>query len=580
MRTSAVQGSFPMRSLLLLAGFGLAFSMPAAGQSSPLDNVLKHVPDDAALVIVTPDTDKLVAGLAAFGKAIGVEELATIDKQELIEELQDSELFETMAEVLASIETFALALGPSHDEPLAILSARDPDALASLKTAIEALEAAAPESRDEFAKVVGNVVIWGADEQFVQAAATAGGKVAARMRKELGSLGTGNDVLLWIDVPAWKAQIDQAMTMAENIMQMGMAMAGPEAEAGMGLWKWIFDSCRTLVNETEVYGAAVRIGADGVFGADVARFKADGEIAGYLKKARKSQADLLRGLPDERAAIIFGCEWMLPEGTETLSEMMLKAILAGPMAETQPAAQERAAEIKRAIAAYGQLSGYNAAGMFAAGCKGLSAAGLYMTKNPKLLMQNIQALTELTTQMMGAFAPGVSVEVTRRQETVEAVLADVYTFVFETEDEQVGDMLSAMYGESLTLYFAPHPEGVLYAQGPAETAREQMSKLLAGGGKLSKNQDVAAALKTISPNPQMCLLVDPARVFGWAMGLAGATGGPIPDIHLPEKTPYVAFGFYLERDTVRAELWVPSPTIKAVAEAIEEAEEVGESGPM
>ncbi|HUU95725.1 MAG TPA: hypothetical protein VM487_08285, partial [Phycisphaerae bacterium] len=293
-----------------------------------------------------------------------------------------------------------------------------------------------------------------------------------------------------------------------------------------------------------------------------------------------SQADLLRGLPDERAAVIFGCEWMLPEGTETLSEMALKAILVGPTAETQPADQERAAKIKRAIAAYGQLSGYNGAGMFAPGRKGIPAAGLYMTKNPKLLMQNMQALTELSTQMMGAFAPGVSVELTRRQETIGAVQADVYTFVFETEDEQMGDMLSAMYGESVTLYVAPHSEGVLYAQGPADTAREQMSKLLAGGGKLSKNQDVAAALKTISPNPQMCLLVDLAPVFGWAMGLVGAAGGPIPDIDLPEKTPYIAFGFYFERDTMRAELWVPSPTIKTVVEAIEEAEDAGESGPM
>ena len=332
-----------MRSLLLLAGFGLAFSMPAAGQPSPLDNVLKHVPDDAALVLVIPDTDKLVAGLAAFGKAIDVEDLATIDKQELIEELQESELFETVAEVLGSVETFALALGPSHEEPLAILSVRDPHAVAMFKMAIEVEEAAAPESRDEFAKVVGNVVIWGTDEQFVEAAAAASGKLAARMRKDLGSLGAGNNVLLWIDVPAWKAQIDQAMTMAEGLLQMGMAMAGPEAEAGMGLWKWVLDSCRTFVNETLVYGAAVRIGADGVFGADVAKFAADGKVAGYLKKARKSQADLLRGLPDERAAVIFGCEWMLPEGTETLSEIALKAILVGPTAETQPADQERAA---------------------------------------------------------------------------------------------------------------------------------------------------------------------------------------------------------------------------------------------
>jgi len=523
----------------------------------------------------------LVAGLAAFGKAIDVEELATIDKQELIEELQESELFETVAEVLGSVETFALALGPSHEEPLAILSVRDPHALAMFKMAIEVEEAAAPESRDEFAKVVGNVVIWGMDEQLVEAAATASGKVGARMRKELTSLGAGNNVLVWIDVPAWKVQIDQALTMAESILQMGMAMAGPEAEAGMGLWKWIFDSCRTLVNETQVYGVAVRVGADGIFGADVAKLKPDGAIAGYLKKARKSQADLLRGLPDERAAIIFGCEWMLPGGTETLSEMALKAILAGPTPETQPADQERAAKIKRAIAAYGQLSGYNGAGMFAPGGKGIPAAGLYMTKNPKLLMQNMQALTEVSTQMMGAFAPGVSVESTRRQETIGAVPADVYTFVFETEDEQAGDMLTAMYGESLTLYVAPHSEGVLYAQGPAETAREQMSKLLAGGGgKLSKSPDVAAALKTISPNPQMCLLVDLAPVFGWAMDLAGAAGEPVPDIDLPEKTPYVAFGFYLERDTLRAEMWVPAPAIKMVVEAIEEAEDAGESGPM
>ncbi len=157
----------------------------------------------------------------------------------------------------------------------------------------------------------------------------------------------------------------------------------------------------------------------------------------------------------------------------------------------------------------------------------------------------------------------------------------MHTFVFEAEDEQMGDMLTAMYGESLTLYVAPHPEGVLYAQGPADTARERMVKLLAGGGgKLSENQDVAAALKTISPNPQMCLLIDLAPVFEWGLHLAGVAGGPIPEIDMPEQTPYIAFGFYFERDTMRAELWVPSPAIKTVVEAIKEAEEAGESGPM
>jgi hypothetical protein len=559
-----------MRSLLLLTASGLLLSAKAEAQPSSLDRVLKHVPGDAAMVVVIPDMGKLVTGLAAFGRAIEVGELADIDTQGLAKKLCQAELIGGMSEELHSVGSFVLAMGPEYSAPVVIFRISDPAGLAAVKMALEVSDPAGQEEREELARVVNHVVIVGKDEDVVEAAASGDGELVGRLRKELYPWGDDKSALLFVDVPAWKAQIEQGMRMAETFLQMSAAMGGAQAEAGIAFWKWVLDSCRTLVGEAQVYTAAVRVGTEGIFAADLARFEPDGQVAGYLKQVRKSSADLLRGLPADRPPLVFGCEWLLPEGSETLNEKMARAMLFAQPAGTQPAEQHRAVAVEQALVAYRYMSGYSGIVTFGPEGKGICVSGLYLTEHPKRLMENVSGLAVAGMLMRGQGAV-VSLDMQRRQETVGGVRADVCTFTFGVADEQMRAVLELLYGESMELYAAPRPEGVSYTLGPVQAARTRMEKLLSGGGgKLSGSKDVAATLKAISPGPQMCVLADLAPLFEWFLNIAVVGGAPVPQLDMPDQTAYVAFGLYLERDTVRAELWVPAEPIKALIEAVEE----------
>ena len=107
-------------SLLLL----VIVSSCAALAGAPAERLLARVPDDAALVVLVPSVEKLVSGIAAFGKSVGVDDLADMDTQGLVGGLS----LVDEVEGLSIGGPLLLAMSPSRNEPLLMCLVKDGEA--------------------------------------------------------------------------------------------------------------------------------------------------------------------------------------------------------------------------------------------------------------------------------------------------------------------------------------------------------------------------------------------------------------------------------------------------------------------
>ena len=555
-----------MRALILLAGLGVAASTTALGQSG-VEQALRYVPDKAGAVVVVRDLGAFVSGLAAFGKAAAIDDLAKLDTQAVLSEME----FLPAAAELRTNAPLVAVMAPNFESPLILLTLRNPD---EWKKAV-----GAEVGTDELLKITANDVVLTAaikdrtlilspESAAVTSALESGGKFAQRFAKQTGPL-TDKPILLWVDVQAWKSQALDGLNMIQGFVAMGMMAAGPDAQAGQFFIKWTFEALNTILSESQTYVVAADVDARGVTLFERLQVQPDGKIGTYLSKARKSDKPLLRGLPDDSATLVYGLDWELPPGTESLNESLMKAMLAGGEEQAGP-------ETKASIELLRKISGYNGALTFGADGPNLVANGLYMTRRSKEVIDGIPDMITAKTGMLQSMGAGLSFNTEHRTETLDGAQTQVYTITFTGDNEEALDAIRLIYGETMTLYLAPHSDGVIYAVGPADRARARMKKMLAkSAAKLSDNPRIAAAFKTISPDPQMCTFIDAPRFAEWVTNLASATSDQFPEFEWPKApTPYVALGFYFDRYTMRGEMHVPAATVKAVAAAIEDA--VGE----
>lgn len=105
-----------------------------------------------------------------------------------------------------------------------------------------------------------------------------------------------------------------------------------------------------------------------------------------------------------------------------------------------------------------------------------------------------------------------------------------------------------------------------------------MEKLLAGpAGKLLDDPRVAAAGAALSPNPQLYMLLDPARFIRFGAGMARTAGAATCPVDLPDQpAAFIAAGLYLQPDQIRAELFIPAEPVKLLTKALKALKAAGE----
>lgn len=560
-----MNGNVQRKAIWLWALVGLALPGGAAAQNSAGDDAcLKLVPDQASCVFVVPNLEKAFAGVKAFGKAVGAPDEGGPSANDLLEE------FVSETDGINLNGTFAFALWPNSKGPLLVCSLENAETWKKSNEAQEADGLLNFEVDDEprVAAIKDKVLIVGRDKEAVESAVKSGGKFAGAFRAQAGGWAQKNHVVLYVDVPAWKPVIEDGLKEMAKSMESGMGDLGPQGASTAAMFKWVAEQARVVVEEHKTLLAGAHFDTPGIRLTVNHNFKSDGKIAGYLKKVRKPKADALRGLPEGRGFAIMGFEWETPEGSEPLSETLLKAMLEGPFKEKMGDEKFKNA-VKQLTEMYRLVTGYNGILMMPPNGKGLAIAGHYLTKDAKAVMKQLQAVYDVSPELMHVFGGGMSMKFTRAQETIGPVQADVYTMTLETDNPQIKGLVENLYGDSPKFYVAPVADGVLYVMGSGDPAKELFEKTVTGkGGKLAETKAVATARGNLSPGPQICILLDLMRLADMGLGFAASMGAPIPPIKLPDTPPsYISMGAYLENETIRGELYISAETIKQIVDA-------------
>lgn len=558
-----------MRHLIALIALAVGLPLTAAGQSPTtqpvkippeLERVLKYVPDDTHLVVVVPSLDQLMSGLTQFSKAIGVDD-PEIDILE-----------EPLGEAAAAVNTagpLVLAVSAEREDPLLIVSLTSTESWkATTQPTTLPDDVLVFELGDERYAAVSEhqVAIVARERAELQRALRSTGERGRRFLSQNREWLGRRQVVVQIDVPAWRAVLEQHLDMIELSTSVGMA----DVEASLQIWEWLFKQIKEAIFEVETYAASLRFDADGASFEQRAVVKPDGHIGRYLKAVRKPKRDLLRGLPSG-GAMAFASEWEEPAGKHGFYEALVKVMMQMESVKEKLGAENVEAVTKTCTEMYRQLSGSSGVLTTAPGGRGMVFGGLYLTKEGPAVQRSMRTILELYPDMMSAWGPLPSATVRCEREKISGVDTDVYHFSFETEDVQLQPVLEAFYGQDSAMYMAPHPEGVFFALGPQEHARKAVSQALAGQtAPLSKDKRVAALMESLSPDPQICLLVDIPQVFELGVAMMQEVGAPIPALVVGGKgLPLAGCTFYLEAQAVRAEVFVPTEPIKALVEAFE-----------
>lgn len=560
-------------SLLALVCFAalapaLADGPGGAGWPADVQQVLKRVPDDARLVFVVPSLERLEQGLTAFGSATGARRLASLRI-----ELVFRRLLGQRAGALRPGGPLALARAGAHRGSI-LIGLRSP---AAAWNDSEPAEVLADGSRlyelgehGYLAAVADGTVIIAREKAGVSGALHSTGVFAAGLPEQVSTLLPRGDVILFADIPAWRSALQRQLRRIAVSACMGTALAGPDAEAGAQAVQWFLEQMEQLLGEAQGYVLALHFDDRGLYLQDRVTFAAGGKVAGYLSALRTPRRDLLRGLPSENAAVVFSAEWNVAAGTPSINEALVRVLLRMESLREQVGAEVFDAALQKSIEAQRHMSGYSGVIGTTADGEHITFAGLYLTATGAAVQRNVRTVCEMCPELMTAWGTFASAELEYAREHVGEVEADVYRCRGPTADLQSPPVLQAFYGADSALYLAPHPEGVAYAMAPRAAARNRIKTLLAGQAPpLSSDARVRAVLDRLSPDPQVCLLVDVPKTFNIVAALAADMGLSLPTLRArAEAAPLAGLAVYLEPSAIRSELFLPSQPIRAILKAL------------
>jgi hypothetical protein len=572
-------GRLTVFATMALAGLAQASAQgPASAPSQVepgLERVLRHIPDDTHLLLLVPRIDQFATGVAAFGKASGLRELAEFTPRSALDDLLGKS-----AAAIDSAGPLAIVLSATDDEPLLIAALNADSAWqgatqpARLRDGVLVYEF----GTERFvATTTDGVAIFAREKCELRRAVEASGKFVARLTPDLSS-GGARQMLLHIDVPAWRELVGTQVTVLMQCMAMGMAASDPDAEIALRVWTWAIGQAKKVLAEAQELRVTLHVDADGVFLQERVTFNPDGCVAGYLKQVPRSKHDLLRGLPTGGVDIVLAYEWEEPAGAEGWNASLSRAMFEIESLRQKVGPEKLETVIQRSIEMNQKVSGVSMMFGFGTDSKGLAYSGLYLTADARSVQRDLRSICELTPELMNAWGTFPLAMSPQEPETVAGVAADVYRFSFEAEGKPSQTMLQAVYGKDASLYMAPHPAGLAFAFGQRDEARTTLTRLLATDAPpLNRDARVTALLKRFAPEPQLCLLVDLPRIAKGILGLVERAGVPVPQIAISDRpTSLAGLTFYLEPAAVRAELFVPAEPVRVLRESAKDLGDVAE----
>jgi hypothetical protein len=556
----------------------IAPSAAWAQPTSPPERLLRHVPADAALVVVVPELEKLVMDVASFGRAVGHPHAAGLEPHKLLEEL---DLLDSI-EGLDLCGPLVLAHKPGGGAPLLLGQVKD---AAAWKAAVHAEEVPGGLLRvlvfgePGYASVQDGILIVGETREDVTEAASAGGALLAPFRAATAKRAAGHDALLFIRTEPWKPLIEVTLTAAGAVLRAGAAISAPQDESVQQLWTWFFEQMGQFVTAIETCTIGVRLDEQEAFAEVALTFRPDGGVGRYLEQVGKSRESLLRGLPAERSMMVVAAEWTMPPDAPNLTNQLYEAMLATEALKQKLGTVAFEQGMQAAMKMNRLVSGYNMS--LAAGPEaGLLVTGRYFTADPAGVLEHMRAAYQCSSEFLNPFGGGAMLDVTERIDQTGATPIQAFDLLFTLDDEPARRMLEAIYGKSTTMYTAAAPQGVVFALGPTGPARARLDQLLAApASRPSGDLRLEAALARVAPGPQMFCTLDLPRFLEFVTNACRVAGAPLPDLECGEAPlPLIVAALYLEPQRVRAELRVPAAPIRQVVEGVRAAKRAKAGG--
>lgn len=548
---------------------GVAHAAPPA-----LERLAARVADDSPLVIVIPSIDGLMEGLRAFGEAIGAEELAKLDRADL---LRDNFKLDTTAGVNQA-GPLVMYGHPDDDGPVVLVTLSDAAAWKRERAAEELADGLLKVSLgrdDRYASIKDDILVLAPTEAQVRAALKANGKTGERVLKSCGEPLKKASAAFYADTEVLRDVIGAGLAMGETFANMGVA-AGADPEMMSAMIRWGFEQLRRALDQSRVFTLVGRVNADGVQVATGLRFAADSDVTRYLKTVRPPSAGPLARLLPVDWAVLSGYDWTTDGSVPGLFETLLK-ILSAELSAKNPADKEK---LERAIALAGEMNRKLTRVdqfLWATEDGKTASSALCGGKQARDVLTAFESYSELNQIMMRAWGLGGALATTTAVERFGDVEARVSRMDFSAAAPEVAGLMQAMYGPELAVYCAPFGEDVLMITGGATVAKAEVERLLKSGRKPAQPAPAVKALfDGLAPHPHAWMACNLRRMLDWLGAFMAAVGVPAPFPKLPkDRDAYTAATFYFDPDGVRAELVLPSDAIKPLVEQAKKSESGG-----
>lgn len=544
-----------------------------AAEKTPLD----LLPDNTSLVLYIPSPDKLAHGIAEFGKAIGVDDLAEMDTATLLEDV----------DVLGDLS------GVNTAAPMVLSFTRESDWLlcCTLSDEKEFRNSVKPEDVEDgellirgtlsgrcFAAIRDHVLVVSfGNRSVLKAALKSDGKSGERFFDHARSMADNAAAVFWVDGPALRTRIAEPLNSFEQKIRIGAGLMGSEAEAAVGFWSFTLDHIRRLVGDLDNYVAAIQLDKEGVRVQDRARFRKDTDTARYLERAKATSGDALRGLVDGPFAMAFCAEWESPD-QESFYDRFIRSMVSIETLEKKVGKDKVEAALRTMTEMHKQVRGSAGLIRFDESSQSMHILQALYVDKPQELREKLRHCFELSPELMSLASggPGFTVQQDLKSLSIETksgtIQADSYNFKTRSDDPQLDRFLEMLFGVDSATIVVPLERHLLVVLAPASQARADIERSLSGAPPLRSNPRVSAALDKLAKNPQACALLDPRPLVSFAMRAAGTFGLPTPTLEFGNQTPgLIAAGIYLEPQSTHIELWVPSDAIHSVVSAFQKA---------
>ncbi|NIA07041.1 MAG: hypothetical protein GWP14_05310 [Actinobacteria bacterium] len=556
----------------------LFISLSAAAQP----DILSAVPGDAYGFVATKSLQGSYDKIMAFAEAMGLPPLADNKLLAIQEHVGDVDLDGPAVIILLDPQQFS-------SQPVALLLSAA-DAQGVLDNYISEAEGSDIElppgvvkGDDGYLAVKNGFVVFTPKPE--QAAAVLASQTSLETMPEVEAAFEKGQIVLAGDLQRAAPWIIQMLgiAQAQMIAQMDQgpaAAAMPQMDMAKEMFSLYLELAQDLLEQTDKLAVALDINAEHAILTKKVLFKADSPAAAFMNAQAGQPTPAYNALPGGPFLIAGGVN-MASEGLQSLAKSVLDKFMnlpsiKGKLPEEQ--AQQYLADLKAGMA---QLLGCSftfnlgnpMAGMF-------NIVARYDVSDSASYRKLMEKTSSGEGASMWAKASGMPVEYvyTSAAETYSDVEIDTIKMQITPPAEgaqadpkmaQQMQMMAMMYGPDMTFRMAaPTDKQMLFTMGGGSELMERAINVAQGKGSvLAEESAIKQGAANLPANRFAEAYLDLSQVMPMIMMLTmGGQSGSMPSA--ATATPPVSFSCSAEANTFRADMVLPSATVKSLVEAI------------